>query len=180
MRWTTPVIVLILLSAIAVNSPVEAGSRYEQAAPSAEAAPVSPALTPPHNAAVRAEGEKKSFDLTSPLNVAGSLALVLGLFLLIVWLLRRASPGRSAVLPAEVFESLGRALLTGRQPVHLLRVGHKLLLVAVGPTDARVLTEISEPAEVERLAALCRRRCAGSVKSSVRPTAPSKAPGGTP
>jgi hypothetical protein len=39
--------------------------------------------------------------------------------------------------------------------VQLLRCGGKLLLVSVTPTTAETLTEITDPAEVERLAELC-------------------------
>ena len=49
------------------------------------------------------------------------LALVLGLFFLVVWALRRASPNSSATLPGEVLETLGRAPLANRQQVLMLR-----------------------------------------------------------
>ena len=51
----------------------------------------------------------------------------------------------------------GRAPLAGRQHVHLLRCGSKLLLVSVTPGGAETLTEVTDPAEVDRLAGLCRQ-----------------------
>jgi flagellar biogenesis protein FliO len=103
------------------------------------------------------EPAKGPGELPSLLTVAGSLALVLGVFLLVVWVLRQASPYGFGALPGEAFEVLGRAALANRQQVHLLRCGSKLLLVCVSPTGAETLTEITDPAEVERLSSLCRQ-----------------------
>lgn len=91
------------------------------------------------------------------LTVGGSLAMVLGLFLVLAWVARRASPNHMARLPKEVFDVLGRAPLSGRQQVHLLRCGSKLLLVSVTPTGTETLTEITDPQEVDRLAGLCQQ-----------------------
>ena len=108
--------------------------------------------------------------LQSVTTVGGSLAVVLGIFFLIVWLLRRASPGGLGILPAEAFEVLGRAPLANRQQVHLLRCGNKLLLVAVAGAGAgaKTLTEITDPAEVDRLAGLCRQARPGSPAATFR------------
>ena len=89
--------------------------------------------------------------------VGGSLAVVLGLFLLVAWVMRKASPRSSSALPGEVFEVLGRAPLAGRQQVHLLRCGSKLLLVSITPAATETLTEVTDPVEVDRLAGLCRQ-----------------------
>jgi flagellar biogenesis protein FliO len=89
--------------------------------------------------------------------VGGSLAVVLAIFFLIVWLLRRAAPQGFGALPAEAFEVLGRAALANRQQAQLLRCGNKLLLVCVTPTGAQTLTEITDPAEVDQLVGLCRQ-----------------------
>ena len=53
-------------------------------------------------------------------------------------------PARS-LLPKEAVELLGRAPLAGRQQMQLVRVGNKLLLVALSPAGAETLTEITEP-----------------------------------
>ena len=86
---------------------------------------------------------------------AASLGIVLGLFLLVVWVARRGMPNQGAMLPSEALEVLGRAPLVGRQQVHLVRAGNKLLFVCLTPTGAQTLTEITDPLEVERLVALC-------------------------
>jgi len=58
-------------------------------------------------------------------------------------------------LPGEVVETLGRVPLAGRQQMHLLRFGNKLLLVCVSPTGVDTLGEITDPSEIDRVAALC-------------------------
>jgi hypothetical protein len=62
-------------------------------------------------------------------------------------------------LPSEVFEVLGRAPLANHQQAQLVRCGSKLLLVSVNATSGgvRTLTEITDPAEVDRLIDLCRQ-----------------------
>jgi flagellar biogenesis protein FliO len=100
--------------------------------------------------------------------MAGSLAVVLGLFFLVAWLLRRAMPKGSRLLPGDVVEVLGRAPLTGRQHVHLLRCGNKLLLVSVSPGSTETLTEITDPEEVDRICGLCRAAHPQSATASFR------------
>ena len=114
--------------------------------------------------APRSSSSKHSADRPAPASasgaigsVVGSLAVVLGLFLVVVWFSRRFSPAGSALLPKEVVELLGRTPLGSRQSMQLVRVGQKLLLVSLSPAGAETLTEITDPVEVEHLAALCRR-----------------------
>jgi flagellar biogenesis protein FliO len=89
--------------------------------------------------------------------VVGSLAIVLGLFVVLAWFSRRLTPAGAAQLPREVLELLGRASLNSRQQVQLVRLGNKLLLVASTAAGTETLTEITDAAEVDRLASLCRR-----------------------
>ena len=104
--------------------------------------------------------------------VAGSLALVLVLFFALVAVLRRGMPAQGGKLPAAVLEVLGQATLAGKQQLHLLRCGDKLLLCCTTATGVQTLTEICEPAEVERLSALCR----GGEKRRARTAPPKSTP----
>jgi flagellar biogenesis protein FliO len=88
-------------------------------------------------------------------NVAGSLGIVVGVFLALVWGLRRVAPKTAGQLPKEAFEVLGRAPLAGRRQAQLIRCGPKLLLVSVAADEIETLTEITDPAEVDRLSGLC-------------------------
>ncbi|MEZ6114147.1 MAG: flagellar biosynthetic protein FliO [Pirellulaceae bacterium] len=89
------------------------------------------------------------------ITVSSSLAIVLGCFLLFVWLMRRIGPRGSTTLPRAAVEVLGRAALDARQQLQLVRVGSKLLLLAVSPGQATALCEINETDEVDYLLHLC-------------------------
>ena len=101
--------------------------------------------------------------------VITSLAVVLGLFVLAVLIMKKAnSRGGCAKLPGEVVQTLGRAPLTGRQEMHLVRVGNKLLLLSVTASGAETLTEITDPEEIDRLAGICRQNHPDSITASFR------------
>ncbi len=162
MRWIAGTIGLLMLS----TSPVGLLAQvvpYDRAAQNGQASPAeAPSLSRPkgHELTGRAEAGKEARNPTgiqSLVTVGGSLAVVLGVFFAVAWMLRRTSPNGFGTLPSEAFEVLGRAALANRQQVHLLRCGAKLLLVSVSATGAQTLTEITDSAEVDRLAGLCRQ-----------------------
>jgi len=100
-------------------------------------------------------GPSKSSPLAAVVTVGGSLAIVLGLFFVVAWAMRKTAPRGSLLLPKEVFEILGRAPLGARQQVQLLRCGNKLLLVSITAGGTETLTEVTDPLEVDRLAGIC-------------------------
>jgi flagellar biogenesis protein FliO len=91
--------------------------------------------------------------------IVTALAIVIGAFLVFSWALRRGSKksGRRIALPAEVVSVLGRAPLAARQFAELLRVGNKLVLVAQTASGPTTITEVTDPAEVDRLVGLCQQ-----------------------
>jgi flagellar biogenesis protein FliO len=91
--------------------------------------------------------------------MATGLAIALGSFLLFAWVLRRGGRGRMGrgMLPAEAVSVLGRVSLSAKQVAQLLRVGNKLVLVALTPGGAETLTEVTDPVEVDRLMGLCQQ-----------------------
>ncbi|MEN1679810.1 MAG: flagellar biosynthetic protein FliO [Planctomycetota bacterium] len=90
------------------------------------------------------------------LTTAGAgLAVVIGLVLMLAWAYRRAAPRSARPLPDEVVTVLGRAPLAGKQVTQLVKVGNKLLLVALTPEGPKTLTEVTDPEEVTRLLGLC-------------------------
>lgn len=99
-------------------------------------------------------------------SVIGSLAIVLGLFFVLVWATRRTAPTGTNLLPTEVLEPLGRAPLAARQQMQLIRLGNRLILLSVTPQGAETLAEVTDPAEVERIAAICQQGRQGSVTAS--------------
>ncbi|TWT77230.1 Flagellar biosynthesis protein, FliO [Posidoniimonas polymericola] len=90
-----------------------------------------------------------------PATSAAALGLVVGLFLLTAAVFKRAAPKSQRLLPGEVGSLLGRISLGGKQSAHLLKVGSKLVLVHITPDGAKPLTEVTDPAEVNRLLGLC-------------------------
>jgi flagellar biogenesis protein FliO len=98
--------------------------------------------------------------IQSAYTVVTALAIVIGAFLLFAWAMRRAgNNGKSGrgTLPADVISVLGRVPLAARQFAELLRVGNKLVLVAQTPNGPTTLTEVIDPAEVDRLVGLCQQ-----------------------
>lgn len=97
-----------------------------------------------------------NFSKLESLSTAGmGLAVVVGLFLVCMWMLRRSGPKPNGALPSDAFAVLGRAPLSPQSFAHLLRVGNKLVLVAMTPSGVQPLTEVTDPMEVDRLAGLC-------------------------
>ena len=89
--------------------------------------------------------------------VACALTIVIGAFLICAWLLRRGTTSSATVLPTDVVSVLGRVPLAARQFAELLRVGNKLVLVSLTPGGVETLTEVTDPAEVDRLVGLCQQ-----------------------
>ena len=118
-------------------------------------------------AAHRSERASRS-NTPSLVTVVGSLTVVVGLFLLVMWGMRRTMPGQVATLPKEVVDVLGRAALASRQQVYLLRCGSKLLLVSVTPAGVETLTEIEDAPEVDRLLGLCAQARPDSTTAAFR------------
>ena len=147
-----------------VEKPVHAAATI--AAPAADSAlPLKPLQKPSGEANGRFRAGSAGNAVTK---VITSLAVVLGLFLLGVLILRKANTRGGAMLPGEVVQTLGRAPLSGRQEMHLVRVGNKLLLLSVTATGAETLTEITEPEEIDRLAGICRQSHPDSITASFR------------
>lgn len=120
-------------------------------------------------------GNAESDRLSRPAGTASTLltgvasfAVVLGLFFVVAWALRRGMPRGTMLLPSDVVEVLGRASLSGRQFAHLVRCGNKMLLVYLAPGCAETLTEITDPVEVDRLAGLCKQAQPQSTTASFR------------
>ncbi len=101
-------------------------------------------------------------------SMLGSLGIVLGLFAILVWFVKRSAPRTAVLLPKEVVEVFGRATVSPRQSVHVVRFGSKVLLLSVSPNGVEALSEITEPTEVERLVGICRQVQPDSVTNSFR------------
>jgi len=139
--------------------------------PQAEVTPLRPAETkrPLPLAAPPAEGRgAPRGEIPTLLTGAGSLGIVLGLFLLAVWAVRRGMPKHAALVPRDAVEVLGRAALVGKQQMHLVRCGNKILLLYASPSGVETLTEITDPDEVDRLSGICQPTLPRSEPASFR------------
>jgi flagellar biogenesis protein FliO len=141
----------------AVHSEEPAGRRL--APPSAPIRSAGDTTVPPGQA-----GARRLMDFGIPTQsiytIITALTIVIGSFLLFAWALRRGARGGArgrGMIPAEAVSVLGKVRLTGRQAVQLLRVGNKLVLVAITPSGAEALTEVTDPGEVDRLVGLCQQ-----------------------
>ena len=74
-------------------------------------------LSPPNASRRGAQrgNESGAYGGPSWVTTIGSLAVVLGVFFAVAWLMRRMAPAGSAPLPGEVLEVLGRAAVAQRQ-----------------------------------------------------------------
>ncbi len=83
-----------------------------------------------------------------------SLAAIIGCLGLVgYWL--RPYLGVPRGLPIEALELLGRRTIEQKIAIHLVRCGNKVLVLGVSPEGARTLSEITDPAEVQRLIKAC-------------------------
>lgn len=144
---------------------VQAAVEFEPAPPKPAPAQPSIPLIPP---SPQARSVLRTPDVPPVVAGAASLGIVLGLFLLVVWVMRRGMPKNATLLPREAVEVLGRAPLIGREHVYLIRCGNKMLLVSVAAGKAETLTEITDPSEVDRLAGICQQLHPHSVTTSFR------------
>src|SRR4051794_24978308 len=139
--------------------------RSEEPAGRRLAPPTGPVRPTGESTALHGEaGARRLMDFGIPTQsiytIVTALTIVIGSFLLFAWALRRGGRGGArgrGILPAEAVSVLGKVRLTGRQAAELLRVGNKLVLVAVTPGGAEALTEVTDPAEVDRLVGLCQQ-----------------------
>ncbi|MGQ9504043.1 MAG: FliO/MopB family protein [Thermogutta sp.] len=100
---------------------------------------------------------------TAPwVSTLSGLAIVLGTLFLFYWGMKRLGPKTNQIVPSEAVEMLGYAPLSGRQKLCLIRVGRKLILIAVSSDAVEPLTEIEDPVEVDRLVGLCASQRQGS------------------
>jgi len=127
-------------------------------------------LTPISSQAREDTTAKKSGGVIGTLvSILSSLAIVVGLFWGLVWVYRKTSnQSAGSSLPKDVVRILGRTPIAARQQMVLLHFGSKLVLVSVVQGDARTISEITDPDEVQRLAGMCQGAAPGTSSESFR------------
>ncbi len=148
-------------SALSPQSPVEA-------LPS-EQAPKRTPLRPSRDNGQEESQSTAGGAMQTIVSVGSSLLIVVGLFLGVVWVYRKSlttTVGQS--VPNQVVEVIGRTPIAARQQLVLVRFGNKLVLVSLVQGEARTISEITDPLEVDRLAGLCESGKSNSISSSFR------------
>ncbi|MDA7978149.1 MAG: flagellar biosynthetic protein FliO [Pirellulales bacterium] len=104
----------------------------------------------------------------SLLPTASGLAIVIGLFLLCTWVVRKKLPRMVGGLPADVFEILGKTPLDKKHRLHLVRCGGKLALISVAAGGIETVLEIDNPDDVTRITGMCHELKSGSASANFR------------
>ncbi|WP_460182658.1 FliO/MopB family protein [Thermopirellula anaerolimosa] len=123
----------------------------------------------PRSDSEKGQGGKLNPSAWGPIaTTLSALAVVLGIFLIFAWAMRRASGKGASGLPNELVEILGQIPLNGRQRLCVLRFGRKLVLACVSVDGAETLAELTDPEEVEELLAIWRRSSPASATHAFR------------
>ena len=141
----------------------ESASRKSVSQPSAQLKPERSLAFPSLNVDSNTAGESgtpalpKKNQFAAPLvTVTSSLAVVLGLFAVLVWISRKyGSKSMGGSIPNEVMESLGSTAIDPRTRITMIRLGGRILVVAQTATGIQPISEITDSEEVRRLTALC-------------------------
>ena len=94
--------------------------------------------------------------------------MVVTLFFAFMFMLKKANGGNTSELPRDVFQVMGTSRLAGRHSLFLLRLGHKLVLVHAGSGEVQTITEVTDPAEVDRLCGSCEENQPNSLTQSFK------------
>lgn len=113
-------------------------------------------------------GKQRASSFGSVLTMFSSLIAVLALFFGFMFMLKKANRGSNSELPRDVFQVLGTSRIAGRHSLFLLRLGHKLVLVHAGSGEVQTITEVTDPAEVDRLCGSCEENQPNSLTQSFR------------
>ncbi|TWU05716.1 FliO/MopB family protein [Stieleria varia] len=133
-----------------------------------------PTLRPADASEAPAEIESKSI-LAGPLiSTVSSLVVVLGLFAGLVWISRRygGNQAMSKIAPGSVVQHLGSTQIDAATKILLLKCGGKILVVAQTQAGVQPLCEITDPAEVAKLA----EQCLGTTNAEANRTQTSQRP----
>lgn len=100
-------------------------------------------------------------------SMAISLGIIVGALVLVGRGMKRFGFHAIPNLPADAFELLGQRTIDPRVNIHLVKCGSRVLVLGVGPEGVRTLSEIDDPAEVERLVLACQNPSKGENRISL-------------
>lgn len=154
MKSKTQLLVFVALSILTISQPVVAQQDSQSSEPwSYLNMPLQPRSETESSADSQSSFQAIPGFSESLVRMAGSLAVVLSLFLGILRMTRSRRPSKGIRLGKETLEVIGQTTLTKNHTLHVVKLGERLLLVSAGESDVTCLSEISDPVEVEQLLA---------------------------
>jgi flagellar biosynthetic protein FliO len=94
----------------------------------------------------------KPLDWTALVDVVVSLAIVIGLVGALVWALRRFAPRAVRMYSSDSLKVLSRTFVGPKQMVCLVKAAGRILVVGATQQSVTLLSEITDSAEVEKIA----------------------------
>jgi flagellar biogenesis protein FliO len=135
----------VLVAALVVLLGARIEARGEEAQWSLSAAPVGTSATGPEKSTL---APSNAIGRHSMRTVASSLAVVLGVFLLLLALFRKQHQRTQG---SSLMETLGQIQVAPKVKLHLVRFGSRLLVLHITPNSVQRVAEISDPNEVQQL-----------------------------
>jgi len=87
----------------------------------------------------------------SATRMVGALAVVLGAFMVLLWVTKKIQGPSKTIMSKQTLELLGQKQINKIHSLHLIRLGQRILLVSASDSSVTCLSEINDPVEVAQL-----------------------------
>jgi flagellar biogenesis protein FliO len=87
----------------------------------------------------------------SATRMVGALAVVLGAFMVLLWITKKIQGPSKTMMSKQTLELLGQKQINKIHSLHLIRLGQRILLVSASDNSVTCLSEINDPVEVAQL-----------------------------
>ena len=81
----------------------------------------------------------------------GALAVVLGAFMVLLWITKKIQGPSKSIMSKQTLEVLGQKQINKIHSLHLIRLGQRILLISASDSSVTCLSEINDPVEVTQL-----------------------------
>ena len=87
----------------------------------------------------------------SATRMVGALAVVLGAFMVLLWVTKKIQGPSKTMMSKQTLELLGQKQISKIHSLHLIRLGQRVLLISASDSGLTCLSEINDPMEVAQL-----------------------------
>ncbi|MBT5123844.1 MAG: FliO/MopB family protein [Planctomycetaceae bacterium] len=87
----------------------------------------------------------------SATRMVGALTVVLGAFMVLLWITKKIQGPSQAMMSQQTLELLGQKQINKIHSLHLIRLGQRILLISASDSSVTCLAEINDPVEVAQL-----------------------------